>query len=105
MSLNEQLSRFDEACRGLDVPRSLSNSAALFLHPPLAEKWARPGIALYGASPDDTHSAAELGLRPVMTLATELIAVRTVSAGEAVGYGSRFVAQRATRIGVVVRLR
>ena len=99
--LTSSSSRFDEACRGLDVPRSLSNSAALFLHPPLAEKWARPGIALYGASPDDTHSAAELGLRPVMTLATELIAVRTVGSGEAVGYGSRFVSQRATRIGVV----
>jgi alanine racemase len=105
VSLNEQLSRFDEACRGLDVPRALSNSAALFLHPPLAEKWARPGIALYGASPDDTHSAAELGLRPVMTLASELIAVRTVGSGEAVGYGSRFVAQRATRIERGVRLR
>jgi alanine racemase len=36
-----------------------------------------------------------------MTLSTELIAVRTVPAGAAVGYGSRFVAQRPTRIGVV----
>ena len=36
-----------------------------------------------------------------MTLATELIAVRAVAPGEAVGYGSRFVARRPTRIGVV----
>ena len=101
VSISEQLARFDEACRGIEAPRSISNSAALFLHPPLAEAWVRPGIALYGATPDAAHSAAGLGLRAVMTLATELIAVRTVAPGEAVGYGSRFVARRATRIGVV----
>ncbi|HQR72020.1 MAG TPA: alanine racemase [Burkholderiaceae bacterium] len=101
VSMNEQLQRFDAACRGLDAPRCISNSAALFLHPPLAEDWVRPGIALYGATPDSARPAESLGLRPAMTLATELIAVRTVAAGEAVGYGSRFVAQRATRIGVV----
>jgi len=100
-SMAEQLQRFDAACKGLSVQRSVSNSAALFLHPPLEESWVRPGIALYGATPDAAHSAADLGLRAAMTLATELIAVRTIAPGEAVGYGSRFVARRPTRIGVV----
>jgi alanine racemase len=100
-SMHEQLQRFDAACRGLSAPRCISNSAALFLHPPLTESWVRPGIALYGATPDVTHAAADLGLRAAMTLSTELIAVRTVAPGEAVGYGSRFVAHRPTRIGVV----
>jgi alanine racemase len=100
-AMAEQLRRFESACAGLDVPRCLSNSAALLLHPPLAEAWVRPGIALYGATPAADHTAAQLGLRPVMTLATRLIAVREVAAGEAVGYGARFVAARPTRIGVV----
>jgi alanine racemase len=101
VSMHEQLQRFDHACLGVDLPRCISNSAALFLHPPLAEGWARPGIALYGATPDAAHGAAGLGLRAAMTLATELIAVRSIAPGEAVGYGSRFVARRPTRIGVV----
>jgi alanine racemase len=101
VSMNEQLQRFEDACRGFAVPRSVSNSAALFLHPALDEAWVRPGIALYGATPDAAHTARDLGLRPAMTLSSQLIAVRTVGAGEAVGYGSRYVAARPTCIGVV----
>jgi alanine racemase len=100
-AMNEQLRRFEAACAGVPEPRCISNSAALFLHPPLAEAWVRPGIALYGATPAAERTASELGLRPVMTLTSQLLAVRSVQPGEAVGYGSRFVAQRPTRIGVV----
>lgn len=101
VAMNDQLRRFEAACHGVDVVRCLSNSAALFLHPPIDEAWVRPGIALYGATPDSAHAATQLGLRPAMILSTRLIGVRTLHSGEAVGYGSRFVAQRATRIGVV----
>jgi alanine racemase len=101
VSMVEQLDRFEAACRDLPAPRCVSNSAALFLHPPLAEAWVRPGIALYGATPAAERPASELGLRPVMTLTSRLLAIRNVQAGEAVGYGSRFVARRPTRIGVV----
>ncbi|MGE5714614.1 MAG: alanine racemase [Betaproteobacteria bacterium] len=101
VSMAEQLARFEAACRDLPEPRCISNSAALFLHPPVSDAWVRPGIALYGATPAAERPAAELGLRPVMTLTSRLLAVRTVQAGGAVGYGSRFVARRPTRIGVV----
>ena len=101
VAMNDQLKRFEAACRGFEVARCLSNSAALFLHPPLEEAWVRPGIALYGATPDSGHTAMQLGLRPAMILSTHLIGVRSLRPGDAVGYGSRYVAQRATRIGVV----
>jgi alanine racemase len=100
-AMNEQLRRFEAACSGLSEPRCLSNSAALFLHPPLAEAWVRPGIALYGATPAADRPAAELGLRPAMSLESRVLAVRSVPAGEAVGYGSRFIARSPTRIGIV----
>ncbi len=61
----------------------------------------RPGIALYGATPDDRNTASQLGLRAAMTLNSRLISVRTVRPGEGVGYGSRFMPQQPTRIGVV----
>jgi len=100
-AVDEQLARFEAACGGIDLAHSVSNSGALFLHPPLAEAWVRPGIALYGATPDVARSAEHLGLRPAMRLTSELLAVRSIAAGEAVGYGSRFVAAGPTRIGVV----
>jgi len=100
MPLAEQVRRTRAAAAGLDAPLSLCNSAADLLHGELAERWVRPGIMLYGATPG-VKTAAEFGLRPAMTLSSRLIAVQDIGAGDAVGYGSRFIAPRAMRIGVV----
>ena len=61
----------------------------------------RPGIALYGASPFPEEDAASLGLKSVMTLRSQLIAAQTLQAGEGIGYGFRYRAAQAMRIGVV----
>lgn len=95
------LACFDAACEGLDAPRCTSNSAAVLSLPQTHREAVRPGIMLYGASPFADQSAASLGLRPAMSLRSELIAVQTLAAGDAVGYGSSFVAQAPMRIGVV----
>lgn len=85
---------------GFQVPCCLANSpATLTLQG--AGTWHRPGLMLYGADPLEQANDHSQTLRPVMTLESELIAVREVAAGEPVGYGGRFVAPRATRIGVV----
>lgn len=81
--------------------RCLANSAALFLQPAIGGDSVRPGIALYGATPDAAVSAASLGLRPAMTLRARLIGIQQLAAGDAVGYGSQFVAKQPMRIGVV----
>jgi alanine racemase len=97
----EQLALFTRVTAAWRERRSLANSAALFLRPEIGGDSVRPGIALYGAATDEVHSAARLGVQPAMTLSARLIAVQQVSAGHAVGYGSRFVAPCAMRIGVV----
>ncbi len=97
-----QLEVFDEVTRDLPGERCLANSAALLRHPETQADWVRPGIALYGSSPDfPEHSMAHWGLQPVMSLRSQLIAVQTLQAGDVVGYGSTFVAECAMRIGVV----
>ena len=83
--------------------RSLANSAAVLMIPAAHMDWLRPGIMLYGASPFADLSAAELGLKPAMTLSAQLIAVREVAVGESVGYGAGWVAERPSRIGTVSR--
>jgi alanine racemase len=100
LPLAEQVRRMREAAAGLDVPLSLCNSAASLLHGELTEDWVRPGIMLYGGTPG-AAPAASFGLTPAMTLSSRLIAIQEIAPGEAVGYGSRFVAGRPTRIGVV----
>lgn len=86
---------------GETIQESLCNSAGILAWPAAHGDWVRPGIMLYGSSPFAGQSAEQLGLRPVMTLSSRLIAVRTVAAGEAVGYGAAWTAERDTRIGIV----
>jgi alanine racemase len=96
-----QLQRFRDATRGLDYEVSIANSAGLFGDVSLGCHWVRPGIALYGASPFVDCSAGSLGLEPVMTLASSVIALRRVPRGEAVGYGAAWVAPRESLIAIV----
>lgn len=99
--VQRQLDVFKHLAAGLSYPRSLANSAALLRYPQTHSEWVRPGIMLYGSSPFADQSAEALELRPVMTLTSKLIAAQTLRAGESVGYGEAFVADRAMRIGVV----
>jgi alanine racemase len=100
--IDKQLARFHMMTAACTLPTSMANSAALLRFPQTIGAAVRPGIMLYGASPFPAmKSAAELGLRPVMTLQSELIAVRTLNAGDAVGYGSSFVAGAPMRVGIV----
>jgi alanine racemase len=100
LGLDEQVRRFREASVDLPGKRSLANSAALLTRSDLACDWVRPGIMLYGATPGGP-SAAAFGLQPAMTLESEIIGVQRVKPGDAVGYGSRFIADRPMTIGVV----
>ncbi|MCP1204688.1 catabolic alanine racemase DadX [Pantoea sp. B550] len=96
------LQRVDQAAEGLNCPRSLSNSACTLWHPEAHFDWVRPGIILYGASPSgDWQDIAGSGLKPVMTLSSEIIAVQQLHAGDGVGYGYRYHASTSQRIGVV----
>jgi alanine racemase len=96
-----QLARFRAATHDLGYALSIANSAGLFGEVALGCDWVRPGLALYGASPFADCSAAELGLKPAMTLASSVIAVRQVPRGERVGYGGDWVAARESRIAIV----
>ena len=96
-----QMRTFDRLIARPGFKRSLANSATLLRFPEARGDWVRPGIMLYGASPLDDRSAQRLGLKPVMTLTSRIIAVQELKKGDTVGYGSLFMADRRMRIGVV----
>jgi len=86
---------------GGDQPLSIGNSAGILTCPASRTHWVRPGIMLYGASPVTGWPAAELDLKPVMTLTTRLIAVKRLRRGDAVGYGGTWVCPEDMPVGVV----
>ena len=95
-----QLNVFSQSIQGREGERSLANSAAVLAWPETHLDWVRPGIMLYGGSPLLGKTASELGLQPVMTLDTRLIAVNTRQPGDAVGYGGDWVCPETMRVGV-----
>lgn len=98
---SQQWAVFNQAIKELGVPVSLSNSAAVLAWPQITSDWARPGIMLYGSNPLLEPTEVTRKLKSVMSLESRIIAVRELSAGEAVGYGARFVTQKNARIGIV----
>lgn len=98
----EQLHHFDAELRELEPSKkALANSAGILTVPDAHRDWVRAGIALYGSSPVVGRTAESLGLRPVMTLATQVIALRTIQAGVSVGYGATWRATRTSRIATL----
>ncbi len=83
------------------APKSMANSAAILSRPESHLDWVRPGLMLYGVSPIVGKTAAELGLKPVMTVSAELISIQSLLAGETVGYGSTWACPTDMRVGLI----
>ena len=103
--ISGQMAVLKAMTQGLSLPVSLANSAALLRFPESVggiDNWARPGIMLYGSSPFSAEqSALELGLKPVMTLSSEIIGVQHLQPGDRVGYGGTFTASTPMTVGIV----
>lgn len=100
-SVREQLQTYEHYLRDLPGPRCVANSAAIIAWPQSHADWVRPGLMLYGVSPFYDDVAASDGLAAVMTLRSELIAVRRLKAGDAVGYGASWRCPDDMPVGVV----
>jgi alanine racemase len=98
---HEQIQAFNNHTAGIAALRSIANSPGLLGWPESRADWNRPGVMLYGQSPfPHAHPEADK-LQPVMTLRSEIIALREIGPGDAVGYGGSWVAERASRIATV----
>jgi len=98
---NKQLESFINVTSDYDAERSLANSGAITALPESHFDWVRPGIMLYGASPLQQRTAAELGLEAVMSFQSRLIAVQHLRKGDAVGYGGTWICPQDMPVGVV----
>jgi len=95
----QQLKRFRElrACFDPAIPSHVANSAMSLLAPEAYFDMVREGISLYGYPPVHT----ELPFIPALKWVTEVVHVKEIKAGETIGYGRTFKADRTMRIATV----
>lgn len=99
--MQQQLDNFKQVCDGVEAEKTIANSAAVIAFSKTHAEWNRPGIMLYGVSPMLDKHAHELGLKPVMTLESELISIQKLKKGEPVGYGATWRCPEDMPVGVV----
>ena len=104
--LDEQRARFDRGvaaahAMGLGaVRRHAANSAALIRDARTWYDWVRPGLLLYGIVPPPL-AAADLDLRPALSLQSRIVAVKGLRPGEGTGYGLRSADSTPRTIAIV----
>jgi len=82
--------------------RHLANSAATLALPATHYDLVRPGVAVYGLSPGpEVGVAADLGLRPAMTLTAQVALSKRVVAGHGVSYGHRYTTTAETTLALI----
>ena len=109
-----QYQRFSDMCDELEqngvclTYRHCANSAAILQHPKTftsklsgeqAFNMVRAGIILYGYYPD-ASTKKTIPLKPVMTVKARVAQVRDIPAGDSIGYGRTYVADKPMRIAV-----
>lgn len=101
----EQAERFASAvttaeAAGAALPiKHCANSGAIINHPSLRWDMVRQGIMLYGEKPD--ASCPDMGLQPVMTVKSKVVARSILRKGETVSYGRTYTAQKDMPIAVI----
>ena len=95
----QQLSRFKQALAMLPpAPASLAASHGAFLGMEYHFDLVRPGVALYGANPQNT---AQNLMQPAAILTGKVLQIRGIDTGDSVGYAATFRAKRPTMLATV----
>lgn len=104
---DEQLTAFREVLTIAEdagvVPevRHLANTPATLSRPDTHFDLVRVGLGIYGLSPFEGQTSAELGLRPAMTLRTVVSHCKDVPAGQGVSYGLNYRTAGASTLGLI----
>lgn len=81
--------------------RTFANSAAIMEIPSVYFDAVRPGIILYGCYPSHEVDKSELEIKPVMSVKANIIRLKRVPPGFAVGYGRKFISKRESLIATL----
>ncbi len=96
----DALAMAEHAGLALEV-RHLANSACTLTRPDLHFDLVRPGLAIYGLAPVADPEGMNFGLRPAMSVTSEIVLVKDVASGQGVSYGHEYVTTAPTSLGLV----
>ena len=92
----------EAAAAGLDPElRHLAATAGALRVPSARFGLVRVGIGIYGLSPFDDATSADLGLRPALELSAGIVSVKRAAAGSGVSYGYDYRTAADTTLGLV----
>jgi len=77
------------------------NSAVAIDVPEVTCQMARIGIALYGLYPSDEVTKEHIQLKPILSLKTQAVWVKTVPTGSAISYGAKYITDGDERIATL----
>lgn len=97
----KQIEAFQDLISATDAEYSFCNSAAIFNFLDHHYDYVRPGLALYGISPIDGLSSKEIGLKPVMTVKSNIVSVQNYNKGDSIGYGARYICDENMPVGII----
>ncbi|MGA7203332.1 MAG: alanine racemase [Specibacter sp.] len=104
---DDQIERFREAVAiaedaGADLEvRHIANTPATLSRPDSHFDMVRTGLGIYGLSPFEDRTSAQLGLIPAMTLQTRVALCKDVPADQGVSYGLNYVTKAPTTLGLI----
>ncbi len=97
----QQIELFKQQTKHYEGEKSIANSAGIMAWTDSITDWVRAGIMLYGVSPFPNQTGIDLGLKPIMSLHSRLIAINHIKQGESIGYSGTWISERDSIIGVV----
>lgn len=103
----EQVQRFQGVVsalgeQGIHIPIiHTGNSAAAIDMPEISCQMIRIGIALYGFYPSEEVRRDRVKLKPILSLKTEVVWVKTLPPASAISYGAAYVTRKEERIGTL----
>jgi alanine racemase len=96
-----QIAVFREFIKDKNSEYSFCNSGGIMNFPECNFDFVRPGISIYGVSPISGKTAADFGLKPVMTMQSKISSVQKIRKGETIGYNARYKCSEDTNVGIV----
>jgi alanine racemase len=101
VATEDKISLFNKVTSRFECIKSVAASQGLLNFPKSHFDCVRPGTMLYGISPIFGCSGNKFGLKPVMALTSQLIAIRLFKKGENIGYGDTWICPEDMLVGIV----
>jgi len=97
----KQIDEFEKIKSLIKTEYSMCNSAGILNFPECHYEFVRPGIILYGVSPLTNTTGKDLGLKPVMTFKSQIMAIQNRKKDTSIGYNGNYVLSNDTPVGIV----